>query len=239
MKIQWLHENHKDRLLIFCNGWGMDGAPFAPLGAHDLDVLMCYDYEGLTLQQDLQEFMDGYREISLVAWSMGVWAGQCLFAPISERFENIVAINGTLCPIHDLYGIPVEIFTASLSQFSEEALLKFYRRMCRTRVLLNRFLAFQPKREIANQREELKYLLENADCHTLESSIYKDVVIADHDHIMYTDNQLRFWQSGNIHLVDGSHFLFYGWTTWDELLQDPAKSRKPPSGLTTGDVLGS
>lgn len=223
MKIQWLHKHDCDRLLVFCNGWGMDGAPFVPLQALDLDVLMCYDYSDLSLDENLFSLMDGYRAISLLSWSMGVWVGQYLFSSMADRFEKTIAMNGTLCPVHDRYGIPPEIISATLAGFDEAARLKFYRRMCRENDTLKRFLANRPKRKIAGQIRELKNLLHTTDCCTAEASLYTDIVIADKDLVVLTDNQRRFWQQKKIHPVDGYHFLFYQWKTWDALLQDPGK----------------
>jgi pimeloyl-[acyl-carrier protein] methyl ester esterase len=224
MIISWLHRHHRDRLVIFCNGWGMDGTPFSHLQAHSLDVLMCCNFAEPSLHHDLLNAMDGYPEVSLIAWSMGVWAGQYLFSGIPQRFTKNIAINGTLCPIHDLYGIPVELFAATLAGFNAASRLKFYRRMCGGRDILERFLAHQPIRQIDDQREELEYLMGKTDCSPTGNSIYTDIVIADKDRIMPTENQQRFWQSAKIHVVDGSHFLFYGWDSWDTLLQDPGKS---------------
>ncbi len=220
MKTLWLHRSNRNALLVFCNGWGMDGRPFVPLQAQGVDVLMCYDYTNLEVEEDLSAVIASYAEVSLVGWSMGVWAGQCLFAASACQFQRRIAINGTLCPIHDRFGIPVEIFSSTLENFNEAARLKFYRRMCRERRTLETFLAHQPERGIDNQRLELRRLLQATDCLAADVSIYTDIVIAARDFILPTANQERFWHGHNIHTLDGSHFLFYGWENWDDILQD-------------------
>lgn len=223
MKTLWLHRRNRDRLLVFCNGWGMDGRPFLPLQAHAYDVLMCYDYTGLKVDEDISKIIESYTEAHLISWSMGVWAGQYLFSSTADQFQRKIAVNGTLCPIHDLYGIPVEIVSSTLDNFNGTARLKFYRRMCRERKNLETFLANQPERDIDDQRQELETLLQRTDCLLADVSIYTDVVIAKNDFVLPTANQERFWQKKNIHLVDGYHFLFYGWRSWDELFHDPGK----------------
>ena len=218
MKTLWLHKHNRDRLLVFCNGWGMDGAPFAPLQARDIDVLMCYNYTSLTADCDLSALIGGYAEATLLAWSMGVWAGQRLFSSRPEVFQRRIAINGTLCPIHESLGIPLEIFSSTLEQFDEPARLKFYHRVCRDRRILERFLAHQPERQIDDQRRELASLLHNTDCLSADRAIYTDIIVADRDLIVPTVNQKRFWQHKNFHLINGYHFPFYRWPAWDDLL---------------------
>jgi pimeloyl-[acyl-carrier protein] methyl ester esterase len=226
MKTLWLHKHNRNRLLVFCNGWGMDGCPFVPLQAQAVDVLMCYDYTDLEADEDLSAVIESYAEASLIGWSMGVWAGQCLFAASACQFQRKIAINGTLCPIHDQFGIPVDIFSSTLENFYEAARLKFYRRMCRERGTLETFLAHQPERGIDNQRLELQRLLQATGCLCAEDSIYTDIVIAKRDFILPTANQQRFWQDQNVHILDGSHFLFYGWESWDDILHDSRIGRK-------------
>jgi pimeloyl-[acyl-carrier protein] methyl ester esterase len=226
MKTLWLHRHGRERLIVFCNGWGMDGSPFQPLQAYTYDVLMCYDYSDLKLDEDIPAIIGIYAEAHLIGWSMGVWAGQHLFSSSSCQFKNGIAVNGTLCPIHDLYGIPVEIFSSTLEHFNESARLKFYRRMCRDRGNLEAFLTHQPERTIEDQRQELEDLLQKTDCLSADTSIYTEAVIAEKDYILPASNQQRFWRQKKVHLVDGYHFLFYGWNSWDELIHDPGKIRQ-------------
>jgi pimeloyl-[acyl-carrier protein] methyl ester esterase len=223
MKTLWLHKNGRDRLLVFCNGWGMDGCPFLPLPAEACDVLMFYNYKDFNVDIDLPLVLESYTEAHLVSWSMGVWVGQHLFSQKAGQFKRKIALNGTLCPIDDLYGIPVATFSATLENFNVSTRLKFYHRMCRGHDTLSTFLSHQPERDIEDQRDELGHLLQQMDCIRSEASIYSDVVIAEKDFIQPTANQCRFWQQKKIHLVDGYHFLFYRWNSWDEVINDPGK----------------
>jgi len=213
----------------------MDDTPFTPFTARDLDVVMLYDYTDLTFPQDLADTMLGYKEVFLIAWSMGVWVAQKLFSSMTSKFVKTIAVNGTLCPIHDRYGIPVEVFSSTLTHFDETARLKFYRRMCRKREILAYFLTNQPKRKIDNQKKELESLLSTIDCSDAENSMYTDIVIADTDLIMPTENQRMFWKQSMPELVDGHHFLFYGWNSWDAMLRDLGKCSEAVNNLAEKD----
>lgn len=218
MKRLWLHHNNCKDLIVFCNGWGMDEQPFLPLSAQEYDVCMFYDYTDSDLHIDGEMSFGSYDQLILIGWSMGVWAGQHLFAGNSEKFSRKIAINGTLCPINDNYGITVKIFDDTLLNFGKAARLKFYRRMCRDKKNLDSFLANQPERTLASQHLELNALRENTDCMSAEESIYNEIIIAENDWIMPTANQNRFWQKHNVVHIPGFHFPFFRWQSWDQLL---------------------
>jgi pimeloyl-[acyl-carrier protein] methyl ester esterase len=231
MKGEWLHRQQREHLLLFCNGWGMDTNPFLPLTATDLDVLMFSDYQDPGLNPGgssesassfptagLADLFNHYPKISLIAWSMGVWAGQQLFAPWAHRLRRAIAINGTLCPIDDRFGIPAQVYAATLAQFHEAGRLKFYRRMCHDRKILETFLLHQPERSLASQRLELAALQEQVSCQPPKASLYSRIVITSQDLVMPTASQLAFWQGHNILSLEGSHFPFYRWDSWEEML---------------------
>lgn len=218
MKHKWLHNNNNAGLIIFCNGWGMDESPVRFLRSDQYDVLMFYDYSSTVLDVDLQQLFVEYTSVVLVSWSMGVWAGQQLFAGCPDVFATAIAINGTLCPIDDQYGIPEKTVRGTLENFDDKGRLKFYYRMFRNRELYRDFIRQQPRRSVADQQQELAALLETAVCKVEEEPVYTTAIVSNRDLIMPTKNQLRFWPEKRVKLVDGSHFLFYSYDSWDELI---------------------
>ncbi len=216
MKSCWQHRANREKLLVFCNGWGMDERPFLPLASRDLDVLHCYDFRQIDIDAVLPE-IGAYRERVLLSWSMGVWGGQQIFGESSEQFDRTIAVNGTLCPVDDRFGIPRNLFAGTLEGWSQITRQKFYRRLCGNGEIERRFLQHQPARSLADQRQELAYYLDAADCGKREQSIYREVVVAEKDRIVPTANQLAFWGERATMLAD-SHFPFYRWHCWDDLL---------------------
>lgn len=218
MKSAWLHQRRNRCLIIFCNGWGMDANPFLPLGANDYDVLMLFDYNDLTLDEDPELLFQHYQRTYLVSWSMGVWVGQQIFQPWSHRLQGAMAINGTLCPIDDQFGIPGQLYGATLERYSAASRLKFYRRMCRDHQAFDTFLQHQPARSVENQRLELEALQSQVSCQVALEAIYTKVLIADQDLVVPAANQIAFWQGQESLQLKGAHFLFYRWNSWDELM---------------------
>ncbi len=218
MKGSWLHKAGREKLIIFCNGWGMDGTPFQPLTSSEYDVYMFYDYRDLIPPQPIEDIIHGYRQVALISWSMGVWVGQKLFSESAGLLHRAIAINGTLCPVDDKLGIPEKIFAETLSGFNETTRMKFYRRMCRENTNLKMFLMRQPQRSPVEQCDELAALQKAVECISVKRSIYDKIIIAEYDWIVPSENQRRFWSGKQITEIAGFHFLFYLWQSWDHLL---------------------
>ncbi len=227
MKSYWLHRGQSDKLILFCCGWGMDETPFAPLTCGDWDVLMLFDYSDLDPGFDISLLFDEYREVVLVAWSMGVWAGQQIFSPLSSRITNAIAINGTLRPVDDRYGISEEVVQATHDKLDVKQRLNFYRRTCKSSALYQGFLDNQPRRSVESQKRELGVLLKGVRDTVCASPIYNKALVANQDFIMPTKNQLRYWPEDIIHRVDGPHFLFYGFGSWEKILAAASVQGKP------------
>ncbi len=219
METRWLHRQDRDFLILFCNGWGMDEKPFKPLTSHKYDVLICFDYTDESGVPEVEELNKKYSEIILVGWSMGVAYGQRFYEGSSHCFSKRIAINGTLCPRHDEFGIPVKVFESTLSNLSEKSLLKFYLRMCRSREVVKKFIQNKPGRTIESQIEELKVISKYMGCTDEDKSIFTDIVISKKDLVIPTSNQIRFWKNNTTSLIDGYHFPFYQWESWDKLVE--------------------
>jgi len=221
VRSKWLHQKKNTKLIFFCNGWGMDEHPFRPLASHEWNVLMFYDYADLSVGQNLGRLIGEYNEVILMAWSMGVWVGQRLFSPFSKELAVAIAINGSLCPIDDQFGIQKDIIQATHAHLNEKQRLKFYARMCKDRTLYRNFLSNQPQRSVESQKTELGVLLNSIEeTASGRKSIYDCVFVSEHDYIMPTKNQLNYWPEKIVHLVDGSHFPFYAYKSWDEIVDD-------------------
>ncbi len=218
MKTRWLEHGKSTRLIIFCNGCGMDERPFAPIRSMESDVLMVYDYTEMTPPPVVDSLFDEYQEINLIGWSMGVWAGQQLFGDRRHNFSTTIAINGTLSPIDDRFGIPRHDFSQMAMEYDDTACLTFYRLMCREKAILKPFLANKPVRSLKDQQGELQSLLEQVENMDVDDSLYDIVCISKNDFIMPTANQHRFWSSRPILHLDGYHFPFYRWQDWQEIV---------------------
>lgn len=197
----------------------MDPHPFKLLGSRDYDILHIYDFSELSTIDGVLADINSYSERILISWSMGVWGGQHLFDGLGHLFARSIAINGTLCPVDDQYGIPRELFAGTMGGWSELSRRKFYRRLTGGGTIEKKFLKYQPMRSITDQKRELAFYLSDADCIARNQSIYREVLISDRDRIVPTVNQLSYWGK-DIVMHAGGHFPFYDWNSWDHLLSD-------------------
>ena len=100
MKQLFLKKEGNPRLLLFFSGWGADDHLFDRPVAEGYDYMLCFDYRNMDFDFTL---LDGYREIRLLAWSMGVWAaGRVLAGHDEYSFSLKLAVNGTPYPIHEI-----------------------------------------------------------------------------------------------------------------------------------------
>lgn len=195
----------RERLLLIFTGWSTDEKIFTSLQLDGWDIMVIYDY---TTPHGIDPtLLNRYREIAIMAWSFGV--------PVATRFiidnpqlplTSCIAVNGTLRPIDDQYGIPHDIFTATRNSLCDTSLQKFHRRMCGSSRAFKEWLQSAPTlRSIDTLRQELDIIaaIEDINKHTL---LWDHVIISDNDLIIPSVNQQRAWASHpDVHTIAGAH----------------------------------
>ncbi len=197
-------------LILLFAGWSMDETPFMDIAKIPVigdvsatDIMVCYDYRSFDFD-NIQ--LANYSDITLVAWSMGVWvAEQIAFA---ANVTSFIAINGTGIPVDDTMGIPVEIFKGTLDTLNDANLVKFNRRMCRENFA--EFSSRKPKRVMAEIVDELRAI---GECSSLGSKCcinWDMAVVSTRDYIFPSVNMCNYWNSKGVKVVeiDAPHFPF-------------------------------
>lgn len=221
MIIDWLARGGGRDLIVFCNGWGMDRWPLSGLATDPFDVAVLSDYHDFDGRDGLEKLraeLPCYRRCYLICWSMGVWAGQRLFGRDGDLFAQRIAINGTLRPVDDRFGIPVAIFSATLEEFSPSILERFYRRMCREPGVFAYFHEHRPQRSLENQRRELAAVQLVAADEATAPPFYDTVIVSGNDLVIPTRHQHAFWQGRRVIDIDGCHYPFCRWQRWSDIL---------------------
>ena len=138
---KWLNKKQNQKLILFFNGWSMDENPLKPLNFSHYDIVVFYNYQNIDIDNFLLDEINKYPEIILIGWSMGVWAG----ALCAKYFniKNSIAINGTLSPIDDNFGIPHAVYKGTIDNFSLKYREKFYKRMFKTSEEFEKFLKIE------------------------------------------------------------------------------------------------
>jgi len=218
-KYNLISEN-RDKLIIFFCGWGMDYTPFYGLESDEYDVLVFYHYTEINTDIELSEYFEKYKEVNLMSWSMGVWYSSIVMNKYKDEFNHKIAINGTLKPIDDQYGINTKVYQATIDNFSKIGRAKFFKRMWNNTVIPERFISYKTVRELDEQKAELIFLRDKINELPQPKNIFKNVIIAENDLICPTKNQVNFWsEKNNYKSIDSSHFIFYLWRKWEEVVE--------------------
>jgi len=216
MRIEWLNRKNSSRIIVFFNGWGMDGQVVRHLKT-DSDVLMFYDYRNLTVR--VFPALESYRRVEVAAWSMGVWAATQVLPRMNIRPDRLVALNGTACPVDDHYGIPVRIYELTEKGMNEKGREKFMRRMLEGEEERERWGNYSPERSLPEVCEEL-CLIRQQSTGVKDVLKWDKVYISDKDVIFPVANQQKWWQGrcGKIEKLRGGHFPFYQFSNWEEIV---------------------
>ena len=207
MKFQWLIKNDNNNLIVFFNGWGMDEKVVSHLVSDNYDVLMLCDYRAF----ELEKFdFSRYSKKVLIAWSLGVYV--CNNYQEFKSFDKFIAINGTLKPIDDEFGISPMVYNLTVDNFNELSCSKFMKKIT-TNIDLKDYCS----RSIEELKNELVSI---RDLKVENYFEFDKAIISSKDRIIPTKNQLNYWQNTNAEIiqVEGVHYIFDMYEKWDELV---------------------
>ena len=216
MQYHWLNKQNNNKLIIFFAGWSFDYKPFEFLNCDNYDILMLYDYNSFNIPLNIQEYDKTY----LISWSMGVFAAYILRNNLPE-FTQKIAINGTLLPVDNDFGIPERPFLLTLKHAKTGLGKKFYENIFQTQEEFERYMLNPVERPIDNRIDELNSLYKKIKAEKIDCQTYYDkAIVSRFDKIIPPQNQINFWQQNNTPctILETGHFPYYNFTCWNEIL---------------------
>ena len=220
MRIEWLNKTGTDQVILFFNGWGMDAAAVSHL-KKESDLLMLNDYrecQGIGFP-GLQE----YRDIVVVAWSMGVWAAGQVLSQLPFKPSVCVALNGTGYPVDDHYGIPAKIYELTEKGMNHKGREKFFQRMLTGEEEWIRFATNRPSRELSEQCEELGCIRRESVGSSGSANLFcwDKAYISEKDIIVPEKHQWKYWKEKVVKIIslEGGHYPFYHFRSWQEIIE--------------------
>lgn len=198
------------RLILFFAGWGVDHTLFAELSKPGYDILVVYDYRSDDFDM---RAIEGYDELCVLAWSLGVWHADRFIALHSELpFTRCIAVNGTLRPIDDNYGIPPRIYDLTALLPDQRSLLKFYRRICGGQAGMDALMPSLPQRSVDELRDELLAVRTSITTNDapIDTSNWDEIYLSDNDLIFPFANMQQAWADAapRIRVIkDGNHAI--------------------------------
>ena len=206
MKQHFIIKNNQKHLLLFFAGWGMDETPFLQIHPTDKDWMVCYDYRSLEFDAGI---LQEYSEITLIAWSMGVWAASQIMKQYpSLPLSQSIAINGTLYPIHETKGITPAIFEGTLQGLNDQSLQKFQRRMCGSIAAYKAFQTVAPQRPVEELKEELAAIQKQYLSLPPSDFAWQKAIIGKNDRIFLPDSQWLAWRNkvDSLEYAEAAHY---------------------------------
>ncbi len=229
-------------LIMFFAGWGMDERPFRHIKSDTYDVIIFYNYKHLYLNECITLLFNlfcNYRQISVIAWSLGVLGACAAFEKyfnsikkvcstaqvnrLMKKIERCIAINGTIFPISGTWGIPQEIFEKTIDNLPQ-GLDKFNLRMCGNKAVYEQYILNAPEREGEEMKQELISIKENFNIYN--PITWNKAIISSGDNIFPAKNQRTFWEdykecaNNNLEIKElhSGHYPFSRWNKWEEII---------------------
>lgn len=221
MKSCWLNNQNNENLIIFFAGWSFDEKPFKFLQCNNYDVLFVYDYNNFEIPEELKN-INQYKHKFLITWSMGVFVAN-LLKDIFTDFEYKMAINGTISPVDNEFGIPVKMFELTLKHAKIGLEGKFYKNVFQTEEEFQKYEKTPVERTIENRVSELENLYSEIkeQKEITAKEFYDFAIVSEFDKIIPPKNQIASHNKNTVKVlkIPYGHFPFYHYSSWDEILE--------------------
>jgi len=219
MKISWLHRSGNKNLIIFFSGWSIEPSDMEFLNSENFDVVMLHGVRS----NDIPEFnFCGYEHKIVVAFSFGVFLSAML-EKITLGANEKYAINGTLKPIDNNFGIRESIFQKTMEDLSPETLEMFRQNLFDDETSISRFSENSKNDDIEILKKELEFIHHCTKSCDVCNCDFDKVLISKNDKIISYKNQMRFWADKKTEIIDSGHFPFYVFSSWDEIVKQCRK----------------
>lgn len=221
-------ENNRDLVILF-GTWGLDEKAFSNLCTDRFDFILFYNYsadEPLILPE-----MKTYRRVTVIGWSLGVWAAEFYSRRMGIRPDLTIAINGTPVAADDHYGVPLKIFEATLNNITNYSMAKFYLRVFGNKSSFERNRPIIPSRSVKSLHDELRWIYNRMMEPVQTGFVWDYSLIGTEDRVFRASNLISYW---NMHpetrqiIVESPHYLFDNWKTLDELIRFVRRHRLSP-----------
>jgi hypothetical protein len=202
MKVFWHKKEGNTRLLLLFNGWGFDQKIFCGIDVSGYDTVSVHDYTDI--QPEQFGFTQSYPEVTVVAWSYGVFVAG-LYSAYIFNVKKAIAINGSTTPIDDSKGIPVGIFLATMRSFNADNREKFYLRITGGLSAYRQIAEKLPDRDAENQLAELESLYKLSMENKQSGFDWDIAIVSTRDRIFPFANMVNAW-GGKAVVVESEHY---------------------------------
>jgi malonyl-ACP O-methyltransferase BioC len=204
MKQELITNTNSSRLLLIFAGWSTDSTFYMHIKREGWDVMVCSDYSDFKFDKNL---IKGYTTVYLYAWSLGVAVASMVLS--DSDVTASFAINGTLMPVSDSYGIAPAIYNGTVDGLNERNLYKFRRRMFLSSADFAQITDSLPAvDDIEHLKSQLRFIRDNVDYSKCNSLKWQTAFIGKNDAIFPSSTQLASWHNlTDIKMLDAPHYI--------------------------------
>jgi len=220
MKTYIRRREKNDQLVVLYGGWGSDENLFMPFFNDSFDFILFYNYSAddpLVLPETKT-----YRKITVIGWSLGVWAAGYLLPRTGIHPHTTIAVNGTPLPVDDKYGIPHNVFEGTLNNLTEENMEKFFLRVFGDKKTYSENSDKIPHRSLKSLHDELRWLY-NRMMEPAEPSFKWDYAVTSaSDRVFPAENMNSYWSQHRLTrhiIVDLPHYFFPHWKSYTDFIR--------------------
>lgn len=220
MKTYIRRREKNKHLVVLYGAWGTDENVFTPLCNDDFDFILFYNYsadDALVLPE-----IKTYERITLIGWSLGVWAAENLSLKTGIIPDLTIAINGTPIPADDQFGIPLKLLEGTLNNITEENMEKFYLRMFGDKTTYEMNIDRVPQRTVKSLQDELRWLY-NRMMEQKDTGFKWDIaIISEEDRVFPSQNLIGYWgkKIDTKHIiVPLPHYFFHKWESFVDFIK--------------------
>lgn len=202
MKLEFVVNNPANRrLILIFSGWSCDAEPFRDVRPDGWDVAVVHDYSSLDFDSG---FLHRYTTVRLFAWSLGIVAASAVLT-CRDEINEAVAINGTLYPADDSFGIPSAVYFGTADNLDLRNLTKFRKRMAGDSERFRKYFADAPASGdvIEALRKQLYGLADLSDkIRGARPLPWKRAYVSANDRIFPAGNMKSAWTAAGVEVVE-------------------------------------
>lgn len=188
MQQHWVKKSDSKSLILFILGWACDYRCVEHLDTHGYDSYAIYDY-GDGFQELDRSLFTQYDDITLVAWSFGVYVAEQITKKIT--LSKAIAFNGTPYPVHSTMGIEPKRVSITIRGLAKRGCTEFLKRTYGDAYPKMQEIA-EPRTTAQNVRELELLSVESQREYTPHIS-WDLAIIGDKDLIFPPENMITYW----------------------------------------------
>jgi biotin synthesis protein BioG len=236
MKTYIRRREKNNHLVVIYGDWGTDENLFLPLCNDKFDFILFYNYS--SNEPMLLPEMKIYEKITLIGWSLGVWAAEYILPKTGIKPDITIAVNGTPIPADEKYGIPIDLFEGTLNNITRDDVGAFYLRMFGDKKTYEANIDRLPHRSLKSMNTELRWLY-NRIMEQKDPGLRWDFAVSGaKDQLFPSENLTAFWgkEKNTKHIIlPLPHYFFHKWESFTDFISfvenyktpGPRKKKEP------------